>query len=59
MPDYVTRSEAAELAGVDLRTIDRWADRGLLTRYKIGHTRENVRFKRIQLNKLLTPAPEK
>lgn len=34
--DLITRAEAAKLAGVDVRTVDRWANRGLITRYKVG-----------------------
>lgn len=30
----LTRQQAAEQAGVSVRTIDRWAARGLLPRYK-------------------------
>lgn len=33
--DLITRRAAAELAGVDVRTVDRWANEGLITRYKL------------------------
>lgn len=34
---YLTRNEAAEMAGVNWRTIDRWRSKGLLTTHKLRH----------------------
>jgi excisionase family DNA binding protein len=36
-----SRSELSEILGVSIRTVDRWADEGVITRIKIGGT---VRF---------------
>lgn len=56
--DRLTRAEAAEHMActsygrrVDARTVDRWADRGLITRYKPGGL-QWVRFDRAELDKM-------
>lgn len=54
----ITRSAAAELAGVDVRTIDRWANEGRITRYKIGGM-QWVRFRETEIQLMLTPLPER
>jgi len=53
----ITRSEAAELADVDVRTIDRWANEHRITRYKIGGM-QWVRFKRSEIEAMVTPVPD-
>lgn len=55
--DMITRSAAAELAGVDVRTIDRWANEHRITRYKIGGM-QWVRFKRSEIEAMVTPVPD-
>jgi excisionase family DNA binding protein len=52
----LTRAAAAELAGVDVRTIDRWANDGRITRYKIGGL-QWVRFKRSEILDMKLPQP--
>jgi excisionase family DNA binding protein len=52
----LTRGAAAELAGVDIRTIDRWANEGRLTRHKVGGM-QWVRFKRSEVLDLRRPEP--
>lgn len=53
---YVTRQEAARIAFVHLRTIDRWLDDGTLTRHQARKGRA-VRIKRAELDELITPVP--
>lgn len=55
--DLMTRAEAATAAEVDVRTIDRWADAGTLTRYRVNPGRR-VMFSAGQLNQVLRPVPE-
>lgn len=40
----ITKPEAARLAGVTVRTIDLWADRGLIIKLHLGPTGYPVRF---------------
>lgn len=54
--EFVTRVQAAQLANVDVRTIDRWANGGLITRHKIGGL-QWVRFKRSEVLDMLKPQP--
>lgn len=54
--DLVTRAQAAELADVDVRTIDRWANEERITRYKVGGL-QWVRFKRSEVEAMRAPAP--
>lgn len=57
MGEYVTRQEAADLLGVNVRTVDRYADQGRLKRYlrvtRIVYKREEVEA----LNKPVPVAP--
>lgn len=50
---YITRKEAAHLAGVNLRTIDRWLDNGTLHREHTATGR--VRIQRTQVEQIITP----
>ena len=50
----ITRAEAGELAGVDPKTVDRWANEGLVTRYKLGGF-QWVRFDRDQVAAMRRP----
>jgi len=52
----LTRGAAAELAGVDIRTIDRWANEGRLTRHKVGGM-QWVRFQRAEVLAMRQPEP--
>lgn len=52
----MTRREAADYVGRDPRTVDRWANEGRLTRYKIGGL-QHVRFSRAELDAMRAPAP--
>lgn len=47
LPIYATRRQAAEAAGVDTRTIDRWRAAGLLKSYEVRgvQRRTQVRVK--------------
>lgn len=54
--EYVTRARASEITGRDVRTVDRWADAGLITRYKLGG-RQWVRFKVSELEEMMRPVP--
>lgn len=54
--DFITRQEAARIAFVHLRTIDRWLDDGTLTRHQTRKGRA-VRIRRTELNELITPVP--
>lgn len=51
---YITRQEAAHIAYVHLRTIDRWLNDGLLTRHQTRKGRA-VRINRTELDQLITP----
>lgn len=53
---YITRHQAAHIANVHLRTIDRWLAEGILTSHRI-RTGRTVRIERAELDKLLTPTP--
>jgi len=55
--ELLTRDQAAELMGVQVRTIDRWADSGWITRYRVNIN--GVRFTREDLEKMRQPTPEK
>lgn len=55
-PEYVTRAEAADLAGVDTRTVDRWANEGRITRHKVAG-RQWVRFRRDEIAAQTEVAP--
>lgn len=55
---FITRTQAAERAGVAVTTIDRWVRHGQLTRYKVIGGAETTRFDQEQLDRLLTPQPE-
>ena len=55
-PVWLTRSEAAAYAGVDISTIDRWRRKGSLDTYTSG---DRVRILREELDKLLAPVREK
>jgi excisionase family DNA binding protein len=52
----LTRAQAATLANVDVRTIDRWANDGLITRYKVGGL-QWVRFKKSEILDMRKPQP--
>lgn len=45
-PPRITRVEAAVLAGVHTRTINRWSARGLLTVHRSGDFREPAMYDR-------------
>lgn len=57
VPLWLTRKEAAEHMRVNVRTIDRWADDGLLTEYKVGGL-QSTRFKRADLDAMVKPVTE-
>lgn len=54
--EFVTRAEAAELAGVDTRTIDRWANEGRIYRHKVGN-RQWVRFRKVEIEAQIRVVP--
>lgn len=53
----LTRAQAAELAGVDVRTVDRWANDGLITRYKLGGM-QWVRFMPSEIEAMRRPVAD-
>jgi len=55
--ELITRSAAAALAGVDVRTIDRWANEGRITRYKVGGM-QWVRFREADIRAMVEPVPD-
>lgn len=55
--EFITRREAAELIGRDVRTLDRWANEGRLTRYKQGGLQWVV-FRRAEVLRVVEPTPE-
>lgn len=62
MPEdqWVTRSEAAQLAQVHVRTVDKWANEGRITRRKVGGL-QWVRFSLLEImamRDLKTPEDE-
>lgn len=54
---WLTRTEAAARAGVDVRTVDRWLETKRLTRYRAG-PRGAVRIRASELDTLLEPMEE-
>lgn len=56
-PEFITRRQAAELIGRDMRTIDRWANEGRLTRYKQGGLQWVV-FRRDEVLAMVAPVAE-
>lgn len=54
---FLTRKEAGELAGVDPKTVDRWANEERVTRYKVGGL-QWVRFDREQVLAMRRPVAE-
>jgi len=53
--NLISRDSAAALAGVSVRTVDRWLARGLLTKYVDG--RGFVSVDADELTRLLSPQP--
>lgn len=54
--EWITRDEAAELVGVNVRTVDKWANDGRITRYRIGGL-QWVRFNRSEVLAMMEPVP--
>lgn len=54
--EFITRAEAADLAGVDTRTIDRWANEGKIVRHKVAG-RQWVRFRRAEIEAMTRVEP--
>jgi excisionase family DNA binding protein len=52
---WLSRSEAAARAGVDITTVDRWMKKGALSKYMSGR---RVRVNRDELDKYLEPKTE-
>ena len=52
-PEFMTRTEAAKLAGVTPKTIDSWCELGKLTKYYPGG---HPRLKRSELLALFNPS---
>lgn len=55
-PFLITREAAGELAGVGPRTVDRWANEGLIKRYKLGRL-QWVRFDSREVEVMRRPIP--
>jgi predicted DNA-binding transcriptional regulator AlpA len=53
----LTRAQSAELAGVDPRTVDRWANEGRIERLKVGGL-QWVRFRRSEILAMVSAEPE-
>jgi excisionase family DNA binding protein len=54
-PVWLSRSEAAAHAGVDITTIDRWMKKGALGKYRSGR---RVRVSQTELDQYLEPKEE-
>ena len=54
---WLTKDEAADHLRVKPRTIDRWAEQGKITKYKVGDL-QSVRFDRDELDRLIKPAAD-
>lgn len=54
-PVWLSRSEAAARAGVDITTVDRWMKKGALGKYRSGR---RVRVNREELDEYLKPRTE-
>jgi excisionase family DNA binding protein len=54
-PGYLSRGDAARIAGVSLDTLDRWVSRGDLASTKVGRQR---RIRRQDLDRFLGPMAE-
>jgi excisionase family DNA binding protein len=54
-PVWLSRSEAAAHAGVDITTIDRWMKKGALGKYRSGR---RVRVNQSELDQYLEPKEE-
>lgn len=52
LPVWLSRSEAAARAGVDITTVDRWMKKGALGKYLSGR---RVRVNREELDEFLKP----
>src|SRR3982751_1505807 len=56
-PFLITREAAGELASVGPRTVDRWANEGLIKRYKLGRL-QWVRFDSREVEAMRRPVAE-
>lgn len=56
---WLTKDQAAEYTGVNRRTIERWVVLGLLTKYHPGDLKRSPRYKRDELDALMTPVPRR
>jgi len=54
-PVWLSRSEAAARAGVDITTVDRWMKKGAIGKYISGR---RIRVNREELDKYLEPKNE-
>jgi len=54
--EFISEKEAAQILGVNPRTVSRWADQGRLTRYKQFGLR--VRYKRSEIENFAKPIPD-
>lgn len=52
---WVSRKEAAEMAGVTMRTVDRWADAGRIVRHEDG--RGHIRFRLDEVQNMIRIEP--
>jgi len=51
----VTKDQAAELAGRSVRTIELWAEQGLITKFTVGPAGYWVRFCRDEIRAAMDP----
>lgn len=54
--EWLTRRQAADRAGVHLRTVATWLSTGVLTRHRVGVN--GVRVDAAEVDALLTPTPQ-
>ncbi len=54
--EFISEKEAAQILGVNPRTVGRYADQGRLTRYKQFGLR--VRYKRSEIENFAKPIPD-
>jgi excisionase family DNA binding protein len=52
--EFITRAESADILKIEIRTLDRWVQKGRLRAYRVPGSRL-IRFKRKEVMALLQP----
>jgi len=58
LPELLTASEVAEILRVDSATVRKWATEGVIPAVRIHSGQRMYRFRREDVERLLTPAAE-